>query len=57
MKNFFTRERKKDHVIHQHPIMDDYCHNLNDIKILNNKDLHIHLNLAHGHEHVCFDID
>ncbi len=57
MKNFFKREKKKDYVIHQHPIMDDDCHDLKNIKILNSKDLHIHLNLEHGHEHECFDME
>lgn len=57
MKNVFKQERKKDHVIHQHPIMDDDCHDLKNIKILNDKDLHIHLNLEHEHEHECFDIN
>lgn len=57
MKNLFKINKKKNHVIHQHPIMDDNCHDLKDIKILNNKDLHVHLNLEHGHDHECFDID
>nr|QEE15799.1 hypothetical protein DSAG12_01626 [Candidatus Prometheoarchaeum syntrophicum] len=57
MKNLFKRVRKKEQVIHQHPIMDDNCHDLKNIKILNGKNLHVHLNMEHGHEHECFDID
>ena len=57
MKNLFKQKMKNNSVAHQHPIMDDYCHGLKDIKILNNNDLHVHSNLAHGHEHVCFDVD
>jgi len=57
MKNIFKREKKKDHVIHQHPIMDDVCHDLKNIKILDSNNLHIHLNLDHGHDHECFDMD
>ena len=57
MKNIFKREKKKDHVIHQHPIMDDVCHDPKNIKILDGNNLHIHLNLDHGHDHECFDID
>ena len=57
MKNLFNRNKKKDQVIHQHPIMNDLCHDLKNIKILNDKDLHVHLNLEHGHEHECFDTD
>ncbi len=57
MKNLFKIEKKNYNIIHQHPITDDYCHGLKDIKILNSKDLHIHMNLAHGHEQVCFDVD
>ena len=57
MKNIFKREKKKDHVIHQHPIIDDVCHDPKNIKIIDSKNLHIHLNLDHGHEHECFDLD
>ena len=57
MRNLFKREKKNDYVIHDHPIMDDYCHGLQDIEILDGNNLHKHLSLAHGHEHVCFDID
>lgn len=57
MRNFFKREKKKDPIIHSHPILDDECHDLNKIKILDSDNLHIHMNVEMGHEHECFDRD
>jgi len=57
MKNLFKLEMRNDKKIHQHPLMNDSCHGLKEINILNDKDLKFPLNLAHGHRHVCFDVD
>jgi len=57
MKNIFKREMKNGKFFRQNPIMDNYCHGLKEIKIPHNNDLHFPFGLAHGHQHVCFDVD
>ncbi|MHA1746007.1 MAG: hypothetical protein ACTSWW_08400 [Promethearchaeota archaeon] len=48
---------KSTRVIHTHPIYDDPCHSLTEIKILDGNQMHVHLHASIDNPNGCLDID